>query len=127
MDVMKYVVYEQVEEINEDWIAAKEQGEFMDEAIVAVYKEGCAPEEVLEDMNKGEVPDEVRQEQRAMREAREREENKKLKMLEKKNLRNANAVRDDGFAALNTAKRDRRSIEEIQKDMGNNQKRNRME
>ncbi len=125
MDVMKYVVYEQVEEINEEWIAAKEPGEFMDEAVVAVYKAGYAPEEVLEDMNKGEVPDEVKQEQRAMREAREREEKKKLKLLQQQNLRNATG-KDDGVAALNTAKRDRRSIEEIQKDMEFNQKRARM-
>lgn len=126
MDVMKYIVYEQAEETNEEWIAAKEPGEFMDEAIVAVYKAGYAPADVLEDINKGEMPDEVKQEQRAMRESREREERKKLKLLQEQNLKNATG-RDDGVAALNTAKRDRRSIEEIQKDMGAMEKRHRME
>ena len=112
------------EEINEAWIAAKEPGEFMDEAIIAVYKEGYAPEEVLEDINKGEVPDEVRQEQRAMRQQRDREESRKLKMLQEQNLKKATG-KDDGVAALNTNKRDRRSQEEIQRDMGIPSKRSR--
>jgi hypothetical protein len=53
MDVLKYVVYEQAEEIGEDeWVASKEPSEFMDEAIIAVYKQGHAPADVMEDLMK---------------------------------------------------------------------------
>ncbi len=123
MDVMKYIVYEQVEEINEEWVAAKEPGEFMDEALIAVYKTGYAPAEVLEDLNKGELPDEVKQQNRAMREAMEKEEKKKLKMIHEQNQKKLGF---EGSSALNTAKRDRRSIEEIQKDMEGGEKRSRV-
>jgi len=131
MDVIKYVVNELVDDLNEEWVAAREQGEFTDEAVFAVYKAGYAPADVLEDMNKGEVPDEVKQEQRATREALGRKEDKKLRMLEDANLKKANlkkaAGRNAEFSALNTAKRDRRSIEEIQKGMMvDNQKKGRM-
>ena len=38
MDVLKYIVYEQTEEIGEDnWIAAKEASDYMDEVIISVY------------------------------------------------------------------------------------------
>uniref|UniRef100_A0A6S8YH38 Uncharacterized protein n=1 Tax=Chaetoceros debilis TaxID=122233 RepID=A0A6S8YH38_9STRA len=117
MDVLKYVVYEQAEEINEEWVAAKEPGEFMDETTIAVYKEGYAPADVLEDLNKGELPDEVKQQQRAMREAMEREEKKKMKMIEEVNKKKL-SQRHAEVSALNMGKRDRRSIEKIQKDMG---------
>lgn len=117
MDVLKYVVYEQAEEINEEWVAAKEPGEFMDETVIAVYKEGYAPADVLEDLNKGELPDEVKQQQRAMREAMEREEKKKLKLIEEENKKKL-SQRHAEVSVLNMGKRDRRSIEEIQKDMG---------
>ncbi|KAL7447993.1 hypothetical protein ACHAWC_000260, partial [Mediolabrus comicus] len=61
MDVFKYVVYEQVEELGMDrWVAAKEPTDFVDEAIIAVYKEGHVPADVLEDLNKADVPDEVK-------------------------------------------------------------------
>ncbi len=54
MDVLKYVVYEAVEEVGESdkWIAFKEPSEFLDEVNIAVYKEGCAPPEVLEEIMK---------------------------------------------------------------------------
>lgn len=54
MDILKYVVYEAVEEVgeNDKWIAYKEPSEFLDEVTIAVYKEGCAPPEVLEEIMK---------------------------------------------------------------------------
>ena len=53
MDVFKYIVYEQVEEVGMDkWVAAKEPGSFLDECVIAVYKEGHCPKDVLEDINK---------------------------------------------------------------------------
>lgn len=36
MEVLKYIVYEQAEEVNEEWIAHKEPSEFMDEVTVAI-------------------------------------------------------------------------------------------
>jgi len=58
LDVFKFTVYEQVEEVGMDkWIAAKEPTEyFMDECIINVYKEGHCPPDVLEDINKAELP-----------------------------------------------------------------------
>jgi len=58
LDVFKFTVYEQVEEVGKDkWIAAKEPTEyFMDECIINVYKEGHCPPDVLEDINKAELP-----------------------------------------------------------------------
>lgn len=41
MEVLKYIVYEQAEEINEEWIAHKEPSEFMDEVTIAIYKVRC--------------------------------------------------------------------------------------
>jgi hypothetical protein len=125
LKVLEFVVNEAVEEINEEWTPYKEPGEFMDEANVVVYKAGFCPPEVMEDLNRGELPDEVKQEQRAMREAREREVQKKLRMLEEKNQKNAS--KHVGASMLNTAKRDRRSIEEIQNDMVDGQKKAKIE
>ena len=58
LDVFKFTVYEQVEEVGMDkWIAGKEPTEyFMDECIINVYKEGHCPPDVLEDINKAELP-----------------------------------------------------------------------
>ena len=47
----------------------------------------------------------------------EREERKKMKMIEEENKKNV-SQRHAEVSALNMGKRDRRSIEEIQKDMG---------
>ena len=129
MDVLKYIVYEQVEEIGQDvWIATKEASEFMDEANIAVYKSAdVAPPEVLEDLNKGELPDEVRQQQRFMREAMAKEEKKRAKLKDEENLRNATKGDTDEIETLNTKKRDRRTIEEIQREMMSENKRGRMD
>jgi hypothetical protein len=120
MDVLKYVVYEQAEEVGEDkWVAAKEPSEFMDECIIAVYKEGHAPENVLEDLNKGELPDEILQQQRAMRQAREKEVARKETKADAQRHKETvgSGAPDDEAWTLNTQKRDRRTIEEIQKEM----------
>lgn len=125
MEVLKYIVYEQSEEIGEDqWVAAKEPSEFTDEIVIAIYKAGCAPQEVLEEINKGEMPDEAKQQQRAMREALSKEERKKAKMVEEINMKKAFEQSQD-VKRLNNVKRDRRSIEEIQRDMVQNSKRTR--
>ncbi len=126
MDVLKYIVYEQTEEIGQDeWVAAKEPSEFMDEASIIIYKAGYAPEEVLEELNKGEMPDEARHQQRAMREALNREEKKKAKAHEEMNMKKA-FQRNHEVKRLNNVKRDRRSIEEIQRDMMNDAKRSKL-
>mmetsp|Transcript_4655 Transcript_4655/g.9509 ORF Transcript_4655/g.9509 Transcript_4655/m.9509 type:complete len:505 (+) Transcript_4655:56-1570(+) len=53
MDVFKYVVHEQVEEVGMDrWVAAKEPGAFLDECVICVYKEGHCPKDILEEINK---------------------------------------------------------------------------
>jgi len=128
MDILKYVVYEQAEEVGEDrWIAAREPSEFLDECVVAVYKEGHAPESVLEDLNKGELPDEIVQQQRAMRQARVKEvarkETKEDELRRKATV--GSGAPDGGAWTLNVEKRDRRTIEEIQKEMESQKKRQR--
>ena len=122
MEILKFVVYEQAEEVNEEWIAHKEPSEFMDEAVIAIYKEGEAPPEVLEEINKGELPDEVRGQQRALSEQLSKQQQQKASKndvaLQRQALARGNADddEDDDIAALNVVKRDRRTIEEIQRE-----------
>eukprot|EP00934_Nitzschia_sp_Nitz4_P006708 Nitzschia sp. Nitz4//scaffold255_size41878//10719//11966//NITZ4_007400-RA/size41878-processed-gene-0.10-mRNA-1//1//CDS//3329544356//6698//frame0 len=120
MEVLKYIVYEQAEEVNEEWIAYKEPSEFMDEVTISIYKEGEAPPEVLEDINKAELPDEIRGQQRAMQEQRQKAEQNKAQRMQMETTRAAlqsnHAVPDDDFAALNTQKRDRRTIEDYERE-----------
>jgi len=123
MEIIKYIVYEQVDELGEEkgWVSLKEPGEFADEAVFAVYKKGCVPEDVMEDMMKGDLPDEQKQEQRAMREAAAKEEDRKARKAGELNLKNATRYQVDigvDMKSLNSTKRDRRSIEAIQRDMG---------
>ena len=118
MEILKYMVYEAAEEVNEEWVAHKEPSEFMDEVVIAVYKEGAAPPEVLEEINKGEMPDEVRGQQRAVQEERARQmnqaEQKKARELE---LQAHNYGFEGGdAAALNQNKRDRRTIEDYERE-----------
>jgi hypothetical protein len=126
ISVLKYIVYEQVEEINQEWVAAKESSGFMDEANVHIYKAGFVPSEVLEDMNKGEQTDEAIQQQRFLREALSKEENRKAKLIEEENRKKL-ASEKIQVAVLNTNKRDRRTIEEIQKSMISTSKRTKTE
>jgi hypothetical protein len=129
MEILKYIVYEQAEEVNEEWIAYKEPSEFMDEITIAVYKEGEAPPEVLEDINKGDLPDEVRGQQRALQQEQQKQMEMKDRAKELQLQRKAlqeKAEDDDEQQVLNQNKRDRRTIEEIQRDRDQEAKRARM-
>jgi len=119
MDVFKFTVHETVEEIGMDkWIAAKEPSEFLDECIFAVYKEGHCPPEILEDLNRGDMPDEVKGQTKFLAEAQskamQRRDKKKDEELARQGLMNKGS---SGGVVLNTNKRDRRTLEQIQKDM----------
>ncbi|KAL3927758.1 MAG: hypothetical protein SGBAC_012946 [Bacillariaceae sp.] len=118
MEVLKYIVYEAAEEVNEEWIAHKEPSEFMDEVVISIYKEGEAPPDVIEDINKAELPDEIIGQQRALQQQQQRlNASRNTKDLqEKQRLAMAQDFGED-VAVLNTNKRDRRSIEEIQAEM----------
>jgi type IV secretory pathway VirB10-like protein len=138
MEVMKYIVYEQAEEVNEEWIAHKEPSEFMDEVVIVIYKEGEAPPEVLEDVNKAELPDEIRGQQQALQQQRQKAEQIRAQRLRMEQTKLANMqhnkmttnnsggdgddnqdAQDDeeeDFAALNTQKRDRRTIEDFERE-----------
>ena len=117
MDVFKYVVYEQVEELGMDrWVAAKEPTDFVDEAIITVYKEGHVPADVLEDLNKADVPDEVKGLSRHIADTQSKTAQRKDKRNREVIMRQ-NAVGEDNVVVLNTQKRDRRTVEQIQKDL----------
>eukprot|EP00980_Cylindrotheca_fusiformis_P010639 scaffold2366_cov115-Cylindrotheca_fusiformis.AAC.13 len=131
MEVLKYIVYEAAEEVNEEWIAHKEPSEFMDEVVITIYKEGEAPPEVLEDINKAELPEEVLGQQRALQQQQQRMQeakaNKEIQRKQKLALAQQQQQGDDDhdFAVLNTNKRDRRTIEEIQMErQGSKRQRN---
>lgn len=115
MEILKYMVYEAAEEVNEEWIAHKEPSEFMDEATIAVYKEGAAPPEVLEEVNKGEIPDEVRAQERALQVERQRQEQQRESKQKREMEMRIHREMDDDFEALNANKRDRRSIEDYER------------
>ena len=117
MEILKFIVYEQAEEVNEEWIAHKEPSEFMDEATIAIYKEGAAPPEVLEDLNKAELPDEQRGQQRAIMEQRQKAQaNKSAKQDAATQKAALQGEEMDDFATLNTNKRDRRTIEDFERE-----------
>ena len=122
MEILKYMVYEAAEEVNEEWIAHKEPSEFMDEVVICVYKEGAAPPEVLEEINKAELPDEVRGQQRAIQEERMKQMNQAEQRKTNELMNQAHAwneddnAGDDEMAALNKNKRDRRTIEDYERE-----------
>jgi hypothetical protein len=129
MDVLKYIVYEQAEECNEEWIAHKEQSEFTDEITIAIYKDPeDAPPEVLEELNQAELPDEMKAEQKKIENRRRQDEMKELRIQEalqrqalRKMATGGGGDGDEGggagdFTVLNKDKRDLRTIEEIQQD-----------
>jgi len=120
MDVLKYMVYEAAEEVNEEWIAHRESTGFLDEATFLIYKQGKAPPEVLEEINKGELPDEVRGQQRAIAEERKRQisqaEQRYSNMLESAAHQHQYEEDEDYLAALNQNKRDRRTIEDYERE-----------
>ena len=113
MDILKYIVFEAAEEVNEEWIAHKEPSEFMDDIIITIYKEGAAPDDVLEDINHAELPDEIRGQQRALQE-------QQLQRNIKKSKANGPVIpcdeEYDDFEALNTNKRDRRTVEDYERE-----------
>jgi hypothetical protein len=133
MEVLKYIVYEQAEEVNEEWIAHKEPSEFTDEITVAIYKDAeSAPPEVLEEMNQAEIPEEMKVQQNRAEQKRRQQEANALRIqeaLQRQALRKMAASGDDqegagagGLSVLNTAKRDLRTIEEIQQDSAKRRK-----
>ena len=119
METLTFMVFEQADEVNEEWIAHKEQGEFMDDVTITVYKEGHAPDDILEEVNKVELTEEMRGQQMAMQQARQKQATKEEKQIEamQKERVKQEYNEDEDFSALNTRKRDRRTIEEIQRDM----------
>ena len=121
MDILKYLVYEAAEEVNEEWIVHRETTGFLDEALFTVYKEGAAPPEVLEELNQGELPDEIRAQQRALQEERSR-------MVQKATSQHTAALEfqahqeEEELATLNTKKRDRRTIEDYEREKKKHQR-----
>ena len=122
MDILKFIIHEQVEEVDDRWIAVREPSEFVDEASFAVYKEGHCPEEILQEYNKGDLPDEIKGQQRAMSDASAKAEQKKLQKVQRSNERSAHTTNINITTALNQNKRDRRTIEEIQRGTTKRQK-----
>lgn len=120
MDVLKYMVYEAAEEVNDEWVVFKEPSEFMDECVFSIYKEGAAPPEVLEDINKAELPEEVRGQERAL--AAERQKQVERQQLHEQKLAQQQAHRqqleeeEDDLEVLNTQKRDRRTIADYERE-----------
>jgi hypothetical protein len=117
MDVFKYVIYEQVEELGMDrWVAAKDPTDFVDECIITVYKEGHAPADVLEDLNKADLPTELKGLSRHMADTQsktaQRKDKRNSEVIMKQNI-----VGEDNVVVLNTNRRDRRTLEQIQKDL----------
>jgi hypothetical protein len=130
MEVLKYLVQEQVDDINEEWVVYQPPSEFMDEVTLTIYKE--APPEILEEINQGILPEEVKQQQRALQSERQKAVNlaeaKRQAELRTLALRQAtldsnggdgdNEEDDDNMLArLNTVKRDRRTVEDYQREM----------
>lgn len=129
MEILKYMVYEAAEEVNEEWIAHKEPSEFMDEVVISVYKEGAAPLEVIEEMNKGELPDEIRGQQRALATERQRQvqiaESRNQERMMQQAHREIFDEDEEAVEALNTKKRDRRTIEDYEREKREQAKRGR--
>jgi hypothetical protein len=127
MDVLRFAIYEQVEEVGDDtWIAVKEPSDFIDECIIVVYKAGHCPPEILMEMNKGELPNEIRGAVQYMAQAETKAMERKGKKLQEAVLKNSGKNMkdqqqqqqfDDNVVILNTNKRDRRTLEQIQKDL----------
>lgn len=131
MEVLKYIVYEQAEEVNEEWIAHKEPSEFTDEITIAIYKDAeSAPPEVLEEVNRAEIPEEVRVQQNIAEQKRRQQEANALRIqeiLQRQALRKMAAGSDDqggagDLSVLNPEKRDLRTIEQIQQDSAKRRK-----
>ena len=75
------------------------------------------PDDILEDINTRERPDAIIQQQKAMQAARLRQQEVIDRKKDQKRQAALVGSDDMGFTTLNTAKRDRRTIEEIQKEI----------
>jgi hypothetical protein len=97
--------------------------------VISVYKQ--APPEVLDELNKGELPDEVRGQHRAIEQERARQaaqaELKHKRTVEQhvhshrgNNRTNGEEEEeeDDDLEVLNTKKRDRRTAEDFARERG---------
>lgn len=116
-NVFKFAVYEQVEEIGMgQWVAAKEPSEFLDECIITVYKSGHCPADILDEINRGDLPDEIKGQARHMVESQSKAIVRKGKKQDDQMVKDA-IVGEDNVVVLNTNKRDRRTLEQIQKDL----------
>jgi len=130
MEILKYIVYEQAEEVNEEWIAHKEPGEFTDEITVAIYKDAeSAPPEVIEEMNQAEIPEEMKAQQKMIEQKRRQEETNARRIQEvlqrqalRKMAESSGGGGGQGLSVLNKEKRDLRTIEEIQQDSAKRRK-----
>ena len=130
MKVVKYLVYEAAEEVNEEWIVYEQkETSFVDHANFQIYKdEGLVPPEVWEEMNKAELPEEVKGQQRAIQNEKskliQQAEQKYSLELEKAAHQDLHGEQDsDGMggtdpsiAVLNQKKRDRRTIEDYERE-----------
>jgi hypothetical protein len=128
--LLKYILYETADTVSsEQFIAYRETSEFADELDVVVYRnKEVTPLEVLELMGQGDLPEEVKavirhktSQRKAQGSAREKS---KMKEFEKGVVERGLAMEEGagggaGVAVegLNGKKRDRRTIEEIQKEM----------
>ncbi|KAL7441500.1 hypothetical protein ACHAXH_007760 [Discostella pseudostelligera] len=116
-NVFKFTVYEQVDEIGMgQWIAAKEPSEFLDECIITVYKNGHCPVDVLDEINRGDLPDEIKGQARHMVESQSKAIVRKGKKQDEQIVKDT-IVGEDNVVVLNANKRDRRTLEQIQKDL----------
>lgn len=117
MEALKFTVYDAVDEVGDErWVAAREPSEFIDEMTVSVYKEGHCPPEVLEDMNRGDLPDEVKGAAKFAVESQSRAVERRGREEALRKVKGAVAGEGD-VAVLNTNKRDRRTIEQIQRGL----------
>mmetsp|Transcript_33078 Transcript_33078/g.76224 ORF Transcript_33078/g.76224 Transcript_33078/m.76224 type:complete len:422 (-) Transcript_33078:322-1587(-) len=125
VEVLTFILNECVDEVGMDkWVAHKVRSEFVDDTVITVYKEGYAPPEILEDMNRGDLPNELLAEQRAKQETAAREQSRKVAaanvQLEAETSRATNNTK---FSTLNVNKRDRRTLEDLQKEKNDAAKR----
>ena len=92
----------------------------MDECVITVYKEGAAPSDVLEEINRAELPDEVRGQERALAQERQKQLERQHILQQKQTQENAHKRQvyeeADELEALNTQKRDRRTIEDYERE-----------
>eukprot|EP00519_Triparma_laevis_P012168 CAMPEP_0182505106 /NCGR_PEP_ID=MMETSP1321-20130603/18494_1 /TAXON_ID=91990 /ORGANISM="Bolidomonas sp., Strain RCC1657" /LENGTH=176 /DNA_ID=CAMNT_0024710581 /DNA_START=628 /DNA_END=1155 /DNA_ORIENTATION=- len=120
LSVLKYVLFSIGDDVSEDIVVSRDVSEFEDEIRVTFWREeGVVPVEVLEGMNGGEVPEEVKMEAKIKAQNHMKNSqaslNKSRAAFEMSALKNVETVRRE--VKLGGKKRDRRTLEEIQMDM----------